>query len=145
MTDITLDQANRLISASLAHARSLKLPPMSVAVLDSGGHLKAMSREDGQSFLRARICQSKAWASLGLGVHSRQIAERYEKGGRDEAFINSLNALADGQVTPLPGGLLIRDEQGRIIGAVGITGASPDDDERCAVAGIEAIGLQVEV
>lgn len=145
MAMITLTQANRIIEATLAKAREMKLPPMSVAIMEPGGHLKAMAREDGQSFLRARVCQSKAWAALALGVHTRHIAARYEKGGRESGFIASLNDLADGQVTPLPGGLLIRDADGEVIGSVGVSGAASEDDEICAKAGIEAIGLTVNL
>lgn len=141
MQPLTLDQANRLISAALALARERSLPPVAVAVLDDGGHLKAMQREDGVSFLRARICQAKAWGALGLAVDSRSIAERYMQGGLQPGFIDALNTMTGGQVIPLPGGVLIRDADGALLGAVGIAGAASEDDEACARAGIAAIGL----
>jgi uncharacterized protein GlcG (DUF336 family) len=142
MHPLTLEQANRLIEAALARARELSLPPIAVAVLDDGGHLKALQREDGVSFLRVRICQAKAWGALGMAVDSRRIAERYEQGGRQQGFIDGLNAMSGGQVVPLPGGVLIHDQAGRILGAVGIAGAASDDDETCARAGIEGAGLK---
>jgi uncharacterized protein GlcG (DUF336 family) len=145
MPDITLDQANQIITAALAKARELKLKPLAVAVLDPGGHLKAMAREDGQTFLRAKVCQAKAWGALAMGVHSRDLATRYEQETRQEGFIIALNAMSNGQVVALPGGLLIRDASGTVIGAVGISGAASEDDELCAKAGIEAIGLTVDL
>lgn len=145
MPDITLDQANQIITAALARARELKLKPLAVAVLDAGGHLKALAREDGQTFLRAKVCQAKAWGALAMGVHSRDLATRYEQETRQEGFIIALNAMSNGQVVALPGGLLIRDAAGTVIGAVGISGAASEDDELCAKAGIEAIGLTVDL
>ena len=139
MSELTLAQANRLIDAALATARELSLPPVAVAVLDAGGHLKALQREDGVSFLRVRICQSKAWGALGLAEDSRRIGERYENDPLQRGFINALNTLSSGGLIPLPGGVLIRDPAGRIIGAVGVAGAPSDQDEVCAMAGIEAI------
>jgi uncharacterized protein GlcG (DUF336 family) len=141
MDQLTLEQANRLIEAALARARELSLPPVAVAVLDDGGHLKALQREDGVSFLRVQICQAKAWGALGLSSDSRGIAERYAQDILQQGFITALNAMSGGRVIPLPGGVLIRDPSGRVIGAVGVAGAASDDDEACARAGIEAIGL----
>ena len=85
MPDITLDQANRIIGAALAKAREMQLKPLAVAVLDSGGHLKALAREDGQTFMRAKVCQAKAWGALAMGVHSRDLATRYERQRRGPA------------------------------------------------------------
>jgi uncharacterized protein GlcG (DUF336 family) len=145
MPDITLDQANRIITAALSKAREMNLKPLAIAVLDPGGHLKAMAREDGQTFRRAKVCQSKAWGSLAMGVHSRDLATRYELETKQEGFIIALNAMSNGSVVALPGGLLIRDDSGTVIGAVGVSGAASEDDELCAKAGIEAIGLSVEL
>ena len=141
MTELTLKQANTLINAALSMARQLTLPPVAAAVLDAGGHLKALQREDGVSFLRVRISQAKAWGALGLAADSRQIAERYEQDELQRGFINALNAMSGGGLIPLPGGVLIRDKSGQILGAVGVAGAASDKDEACALAGIEAIGL----
>lgn len=141
MSELRLEQANRLIAKALSKARAMGLPPVSVAVLDAGGHLKAMQREDGQSFLRAQICQAKAWGALALGTDSRVIAERFEQGLHQQGLINALNTMSDGKVIPLPGGLLIRNEAGETLGAVGVAGAQSEQDEACALSGIEALGF----
>lgn len=142
MPELTLRQANRIIDATLSMARQMDLPPVAVAVLDPGGHLKSLQREDGVSFLRVKICQSKAWGALGLAIDSRDIAERYRQDDLQQGFINALNAMSGGGLIPLPGGVLIRDPSGQILGAVGVAGAPSDKDEVCALAGIEAIGLK---
>lgn len=141
MPELSLDQANRLIAGSLYKAREMGLPPISVAVLDAGGHLKAMQREDGQSFLRAQICQAKAWGALALGTDSRHIADRYEQELRQQGLIDALNSMSDGKVIPLPGGLLIQNQAGETLGAVGVAGALSEQDEQCALAGIYALEL----
>ena len=141
MNQLNLHQANRIIEAALGKARELDLPPMSVAVLDAGGHLQALQREDGQSFLRVRVSQAKAWGALALGTDSRNIAERCEQGTRQEGFIGALNAMTGGGLIPLPGGVLIKDQAGRTLGAVGAAGAISEDDEICARAGITAAGF----
>jgi len=140
MPDMTLEQANLIIAAALARARALGLPPVGCAVLDSGGHLVSFQREDGLGFVRITVCQAKAWGALGTGVGTRALAERYAAGVVQEGFINGLNAMTGGRVVPLAGGVLVRAEGGRVIGAVGVSGAHPDQDEACAVAGIEAAG-----
>lgn len=145
MTNLSLKQANQIIEAALVKARHLDLPPISAAVMDAGGHLKALQREDGQAFLRVQICQAKAWGALALGTDSRNFAERVEMGGRDEGFITALNAMSAGRLIPLPGGVLIHDHAGEIIGAVGVAGGPSEQDELCAIAGIEAVGLQARL
>ena len=136
---ITLEQANTVVAAALTKARELDLPPIGVAVLDSGGHLKVFQAEDGLNFLRVKVCHAKAWGALGLGVDTDKIAERYESGGPNPGFINALNAMSGGNVIPLRGGLLMHDEQQRLIGAIGVSGALPEQDEACARAGKEAV------
>jgi uncharacterized protein GlcG (DUF336 family) len=144
MPALTLEQANRIIAAALAKARALNSAPIGVAVLDAGGHLIALQREDGLSFLRVQICQAKAYGALGLGTHSRGLAERYERGGTMPGFFTALAAMTDGRVVPLIGGMLVRSAQGETIGAVGVAGAASEQDEACAIAGIEAAGLKVD-
>jgi len=144
VTQLTLKYANHIITEILASARVMQLPPVGVAVLDAGGHLKALQIEDGLAFLRIRVCQAKAWGSLGLGVDSAKIGERYLQGGMNPGFIDSLNALCGGQAVPLPGGVLIHDRTGVIAGAVGVSGAAPEDDEACAKAGLSAAGWKTE-
>lgn len=145
MSELTLKQANQLAEAALSMARQMNLPPVAVAVLDTGGHLKVFLREDGVSFLRAQICQAKAWGALGLATDSRYLAERYEQDTLQQGFINALNAMSGGRLIPLPGGVLIYDDAGQIKGAVGVAGAASDKDEACAVAGIEAIEMKTDL
>jgi uncharacterized protein GlcG (DUF336 family) len=145
MSELTLKQANQLTEAALSLARQMNLPPVAVAVLDTGGHLKVLQREDGVSFLRVQVCQAKAWGALGLGTDSSYIADRYNQDNLQTGFINALNAMSAGRVIPLPGGVLIYDESGQIKGAVGISGAASDQDEACAVAGIEAIEMKTDL
>jgi uncharacterized protein GlcG (DUF336 family) len=135
---IDLIHATLIVDKALAHGRSLKLPPLTVAVLDAGGCLVSFKREDGSSLLRPEIAQAKAWGALGMGVGSRALAQRASVA---PAFVSAVNTLAGGRLIPVPGGVLIRRDDNSIIGAVGITGAHSDQDEACAVAGIKAAGL----
>ena len=145
MSELTLKQANQLTEAALSMARQLNLPPVAVAVLDTGGHLKVLQREDGVSFLRVQVCQAKAWGALGLATNSRQIGERYNQDNFQQGFIIALNTMSGGGLIPLPGGVLIYDESGHLMGAVGVSGAASDDDEACAVAGINAIEMKTDL
>jgi uncharacterized protein GlcG (DUF336 family) len=141
MAELTLDQANRLIAGTLTEAARLGLPPIAVAVLDGGGYLKAMQRQDGLSFLRAEICQAKAWGALAMGSDTRDLAARFALDPQQQGFLQALNAMSGGRIVPLPGGVLVRDGDGAILGAVGVAGAASDQDQACAVAGIRGIGL----
>ena len=142
---IRLSQAEIIVEGALAKARELGLPPLSVAVLDAGGHLKAMQRQDGVAFLRATVCQAKAWGALALGASSRHFAERYAGDALQRGFISALGGASRERIVPLPGGVLIRDRQGRLVGAVGVAGAASEDDEACAIAGIEAAELNADL
>jgi uncharacterized protein GlcG (DUF336 family) len=138
---LTLDQASTIVDRAIAKGREMKLKPLCVAVLDDGGHLKALKREDGAGILRPEIAIGKAWGSLGMGESSREIGQRL----KDRlAFLGALSDMSAGKVVPVPGGVLIMKEDG-IIGAVGISGASSDDDEACAIEGIRAAGLDFKV
>lgn len=141
MSTLTLSIANKIIDSALIKAREMNLPPVGCAVLDAGGHLKAFQAEDGLAFVRVHVCHAKAWGSLGVGTDSEQIAERYVSGGPNPGFINALNAMTGGKVVPLAGGVLIRDGDGAIVGAVGVSGAKPEQDAVCARAGIACCGL----
>jgi uncharacterized protein GlcG (DUF336 family) len=112
---------------------------MTVAVLDTGGHLVALKREDGSGILRVELACGKAYGALGMGFGSREIAERAQK---QQAFYTALFAASQGRVVPAPGGVLIRDAGGGLLGAVGISGDTGENDEICAVAGVEAAGLK---
>jgi uncharacterized protein GlcG (DUF336 family) len=135
---VALAAADSIIDAALEHGRTLELGPLTVAVLDSAGQLVAFKRQDYSSLLRPRIAQAKAAGALGMGMGSRGLAERAQA---FPAFINSVTALAEGYLVPVPGGVLIHDGSGMVLGAVGISGALPDQDELCAVHGISSVGL----
>lgn len=142
MNELTLQLANELIRITLETARSRNMPPIAVAVLDSGAHLKALQREDGVSFLRVQIAQAKAWGALGMGVNSDQIAQRYLQSEQQRGFINALNTMTDGQLIPLPGGVLLRNSKQQVIGAIGAAGGESSDDEHCVLTAIDRVGLQ---
>ena len=141
MTGITLQQATTIVQAALAKGRETGCAPLTVAVLDPGGHLTALAREDGSGNLRPQIAIGKAWGALGMGTGSRAFARRLAEQPQAPAFFAALYAASEGRVFPVPGGVLIRDSTGAVIGAVGISGDVADKDEACAVAGIAAAGL----
>jgi uncharacterized protein GlcG (DUF336 family) len=142
---LTLSQATTIVEFSLKKGRELKLAPLTVAVLDAGGHLKAFAREDGSGIVRPQIAVGKAWGALGMGLGSRTLAKRVtEQGPQQQAFFTALNAMSEGRVVPAAGGVLIRDAGGAVIGAVGISGDVSDKDEACALAGIAAATLTAD-
>lgn len=141
MSHITLDLANIVIAKSFAKGRDLGLKPLSVAVLDPGGHLIAFQRGDGASTLRPQIAAAKAGGALALGLSSRKIGEM---AAERPFFVASLGPIAPLGVVPAAGGVIIVDDKGIPIGAVGVTGDTSDNDELCAVAGITAAGLKVQ-
>ena len=141
MAGITLHQATTIVEAALRKARETGCAPLAVAVLDDGGHLKAFAREDGAGIIRPQIAVAKAWGALGMGVGSRALARRVAEQPQQQPFFTALNAMSGGRVVPAPGGVLIRDASGALIGAVGISGDVSDKDEACALAGIEAAKL----
>lgn len=140
MTTLTLDTARTIIAAALAKGAELKLKPLTVAVLDAGGALVALERQDGASRMRPDIAIGKANGAVQMGMGSRALWKRAEE---QPYFIQSMNALAGGSLVPVPGGVLIRQD-GAILGAVGITGDTSDNDETAAVTGIEAAGLTAD-
>ena len=137
---LTLDLARKLADLCLDRANEMNLKPLTVAVLDASGHLKVLLRQDGTSLLRSEIAQGKARGAIGMGLGSRAL---YNRAQEQPYFIQAMNTIADGSLVPVPGGVLIRKD-GEIIGAVGITGDTSDNDEACAVAAIEALGLQAD-
>lgn len=138
MTRLTLALANRVIAAALDHGATLGLKPLTVAVLDPGGQLLALQRQDGASTLRPAIAIAKAAGALALGVSSRKIAEM---AADRPSFVASLGPIAPLGVVPAAGGVIVVDADGQPIGAVGITGDLSDHDEACVLAGIAAAGL----
>jgi uncharacterized protein GlcG (DUF336 family) len=138
---LTLAQATTIVQSALAKGRETGCAPLTVAVLDAGGHLKALAREDESGILRPQIAMGKAWGALGMGLGSRAFAKRIAEQPGAPSFFNALAAMSEGRVVPVPGGVLIRDSTKAVIGAVGISGDTSDKDEVCALAGIAAAGL----
>ena len=136
-TGLPLDSACSIIDAALAAGREAGLLPLTVAVLDAGGNLNALKREDGSGILRVDIAVGKAWASLGMGMPSPTIRDRLKE---RPAFQGVLAAASAGRFIPVPGGVLILDPSGGAVGAVGISGDSSDKDEYCAITGVKAAG-----
>ncbi len=138
MTEITLEQANIIIASAHMEGQQRKLAPLTVVVLDAGGHTKAISRADGASLMRPQIAMAKAWGAIGVGVSSRKLGEMGEE---RPMFMNALINLSNQRLLPVPGGVLVKNSENKIIGSVGITGDLSDQDEHCAIVGIEAAGL----
>ena len=138
MTTLTLEIAREIVAATRAAGREKGFKPLSVAVLDSGGHLLAFEREDGSSTHRFQIAHGKAHGAIALGVGSRAINAMAEQ---RPFFINAATAAIGGALVPVPGGVLVLDDDDTIIGAVGASGDTSDNDEAAVVAGIESVGL----
>lgn len=135
---IRLEQAQGIVDAALSHARAQGYKPLTVAVLDPGGALVALGRDDGSAFLRPDVATAKAYGVLGLGMDSRAIAAR---AADSPEFFTSVATLAGGKVFSVPGGVFVHDAQGALLGAVGASGDVSTADEDAVVAGIEAVGL----
>ena len=138
-TAISLTAARTIVVRAPAHARSSDFPPMTVAVLDAAGRLVAVAGEDVSSLLRERIARASAAGALNMGVGSGSLATRAEA---RPAFINSAVALAAGELVPVAGGVLVRDDD--VVGAVGVSGQLADGDEACLLRGIAAAGLRAD-
>jgi uncharacterized protein GlcG (DUF336 family) len=135
---LKLDTALAIAQTTLAEGRARGFAPLTAAVLDAGGHVVALLRADGASLLRPDIATGKAYGALAMGFGGRELAQRAAK---MPAFFNALSDLAGGRIVPVPGGVLIRDGAGVLLGAVGVTGDTSDNDELCAVAAVQAAGL----
>ena len=140
MAQLTLAQANKIVEAALAKARTMKIKPLAVAVLDSAGHVKSMQREDEASMFRCDIAMGKAWASVGMGASSRTLLGRAKE---NPQFFGALSSTAQGKFLPQTGAVLIKDKDGHVLGAAGASGGTGDEDEACCIAGVEAAGLVV--
>jgi uncharacterized protein GlcG (DUF336 family) len=138
MTTLSLAQANHIITAALAKSREAGYKPMGIAVLDEGGNLKAFAREDGATMFRFEIAQGKAYGAIGFGCSSRALAQRAKD---NPNFFVALAATAQGKFLPQPGAVLIKDAAGKVLGAVGASGGTGDEDEAICMAGVEAAGL----
>lgn len=136
---ISLDQARTVIAATRAKGRSMDLKPLTVVVLDAGGHLVAMEREDGSGYGRPDIAGGKAAGALAMGISSRKLGDM---AAERPQFLAALSAAWHGRLIPAAGGVLVQDAAGTLIGAVGVSGDTSDNDEEAALAGIAAAGLQ---
>ncbi|MCE9658664.1 MAG: heme-binding protein [Burkholderiales bacterium] len=138
MTALTLLQANAIANAALAASHQAGYAPMAVVVLDASGHLKAAQREDGASMFRVDVATGKAWAAIGMGAASRTLAQRAKD---NPNFFVTLAATAHGRFLPQTGAVLIKDGAGNVIGGVGASGGTGDEDEAICIAGVLAAGL----
>ncbi|PTQ66806.1 heme-binding protein [Pseudomonas sp. GV071] len=141
MDALTFISAAQIASAALQAARELGLKPMAAAVLDSAGHPLAVLRDEQASFLRPQIATGKARGCLGMGFGGRELARR---AAAMPAFFDAINSLTGGEVIPVAGGVLIRNASGQLLGAIGLSGDTSDNDERCALLAIAAAGLQAD-
>jgi len=138
MSKLTLAQANKIIEGALANARQLKIKPLAVAVLDDGGHMKSVQREDAATMFRVDVAIGKAWASVSMGASSRVLLGRAKE---NPQFFGALSATAQGKFLPQTGAVLIKDKDGNVLGAAGASGGTGDEDEAVCIAGIAAAGL----
>ena len=137
--DVTLEQANDIIARALRRSAEAGYKPMAVVVLDASGHTRSAQRQDGASMFRIDIATGKAWASIARGAASRVLTQR----AKDlPAFFGALAATGNGKFIPQTGAVLIKDGEGRVIGAAGASGGTGDEDEAICIAGIEGAGLQ---
>lgn len=140
MAKIKLAEAEAIADGVFAHASSIGASPLTIAVLDDGGHPVLLKRQDGSGILRHDIATGKAWGTLGMGQPSREL----EKVAIDRPyFMDSVVAASHGRVVPVMGGVLVADSDGQVIGAVGVSGDMSAVDEDCAIAGITAANLKV--
>ena len=136
---ITLDQANQIIARALEHSGRAGYKPMAVVVLDEAGHVKSAQRQDGASMFRIDIATGKAWAAVAMGAASRVLTQR----AKDlPAFFGALAATGQGKFIPQTGAVLVKDATGTVIGAVGASGGTGDEDEEICIAGTKAAGLE---
>ena len=139
MNPLTLAAANKILEAAIVAARQKGYPPLAIVVLDEAGHVRAAQREDGASMFRVDIATGKAWAAAGMGVSSRVLAERAKS---NPNFFVSLAATAHGKFLAQPGAVVVKDAAGTVIGAVGASGGTGEEDEAVCIAGIQSAGLQ---
>jgi len=139
MPDLSLDIARKILDAALAKVIEMKLKPMAITVLDARGCVKASIAQDGTSLMRGEVAHGKAYGALAMGLGTRALFKRAEE---QPFFIDAVNTMARGALIPVPGGVLIQDQSGGLLGAIGISGDTSDNDEIACVAGIEAAGLK---
>ncbi len=138
MNTLTLATANQIIAAALRHSAEKGYKPMAVVVLDESGNIKSAQREDGASMFRVDIARGKAWGAVGMGVPSRTLGERAKE---NPNFFLSLAATAEGKFLPQTGAVLIKSASGEILGAVGASGGTGEQDEEICAHGVHSAGL----
>ena len=138
MAELTLETARKILDAALAKGVEKKFKPLVVTILDARGVLKLAAAQDGTSLMRGEIAHGKAYGALAMGMGSRALFQRAQE---QAYFVDAVNTLAQGRLVPVPGGVLIQDGS-TLLGAIGISGDTSDNDEACAIAGIEAAGLK---
>ena len=139
MQTLTLDTASQIVDKALEKGKEMGFEPLTVVVLDSGGQMRVLKREDNSSLLRPEIAMGKAWGVLGMGFGGRELARR---AAHVPAFFGALYDMSGGRMVPVAGGVLIRSDEGDILGSVGVTGDNSENDEMCAVHGIKSVGLK---
>jgi uncharacterized protein GlcG (DUF336 family) len=135
---IGLETAKSITAGARAAAKEYGLKPLTVVVLDQGGHVVSVEREDGSSNNRFEIAFGKAYGALALGMGSRSLMARAEQ---QPYFIASAAAAIGGRLIPVPGGVLVKDEAGTVVGCVGVSGDTSDNDELAAISGIKSASL----
>lgn len=135
---LDLASANRIIAHALAQALEMKVPPLTVVVVDAAGHLVAAQRQDGASMFRFEVALGKAWGAVAMGCSSRDLAAR---AADNPHFFSALAVTGKGKFLPQPGAVLVRGGDGQILGAVGSSGGTGDEDEACCASGVAAAGL----
>jgi len=138
MSTIKLSKANSIIRSVFKISSKLNLAPLAAVVLDAGGHVKALQSQDSAGFLKSQIAQAKAYGSLGMGKNSRDLGESAE---HRPHHASAMIGISNGHYMPAAGGLIIKNKTGQIVGAIGVSGAHCDDDEKCAIWAIEHCGF----
>jgi len=138
MSNVLLEQADRIADEALRQGRERGFAPLTVAIMDAGGHLVVLKRADNSGIMRPQLAMAKAWGVLGMGLGGRELARRAQGA---PAFFAALNTISEGRLAPVAGGALLRDAAGHVIGSIGISGDTSDNDELCLVPAVRAAGL----
>jgi uncharacterized protein GlcG (DUF336 family) len=138
MSNVLLEQADRIADEALKQGRERGFAPLTVAIMDAGGHLVVLKRADRSGIMRPQLAMAKAWGVLGMGLGGRELARRAQGA---PAFFAALNTISEGRIAPVAGGALIRDAAGNVIGSIGISGDTSDNDELCLIPAVRAAGL----
>lgn len=138
MSKLSLEQADLIADGTLAKGRELGFAPLTVVVLDAGGHVVVVKRANGSSIMRPELATAKAWGALGMGFGGRELARR---ASAVPGFFASLNAISEGRMAAVAGSALLRDSENEIVGAVGVSGDTSDNDEAALIPAVIAAEL----